>query len=401
MPVSLPSRRAGLLAAGLASAMALAGPVAAAPAAAASPPATVTGAWVSEPVPAGITGRLADVTASSATQAWAAGYRSSTGSATTAPLMLHVARSGDTISSVVSTMSAITWKGALTAVKAVSPSDVWATGTDSAKAARVIHWDGKTWSNVALPAGVSTVVTLSAALGHGPWLLASFSDGHTGLLHPAGSAGHWAWAQLATPAAPFTSTAIAQDPNGSVWLVGHRANADGSPLPQVYKYVSSRPRLATGSTGPAVLPASLIAGPDGLWVGGTKDSDTSTVEHWDGHAWTESTFTFNGLGGLAGPAYVCADAQGGPAWAMGTEASFTGGVATYSYDDPESYQKYTGPGTGGGVWDLVNPAPDPPGPVDLIPLMVRVAAFPGTQAFLSAGSTEEGIYLPRLEYWAA
>jgi hypothetical protein len=138
--------------------------------------------------------------------------------------------------------------GELTAVAAVSPTDVWAVGHDG-ETPIVMHWDGNTWSIVSTPAP------------------------RTGRL-----------------------TDIVTVPNGDVWVIG--ATNSGSPIVmqrsgERWRTHDVRAGLEKGRT---YLRAIDATSSSDVWVSATWNNginshgDHPVVTHWNGRSWTRTTF---------------------------------------------------------------------------------------------------------------
>jgi hypothetical protein len=141
--------------------------------------------WTVIPAPAaGAPSMLNGISADSATDAWAVGYQTPAGATTMTPLAEHWDGSSWT---AVSLPSALNAANGLVSVYAASPGDVWATAggpastSGSARPGRTnpenggprapvfAHWDGTSWSTVAVPgpSEYGLAYQYEAIAGHG------------------------------------------------------------------------------------------------------------------------------------------------------------------------------------------------------------------------------------------
>ncbi|MCU7729543.1 hypothetical protein ODJ79_37995 [Actinoplanes sp. KI2] len=129
-------------------------------------------AWTQVSTPNNGSTYLYDVSAVSATDAWAVGYGSTGGA-------FVIRWNGTAWSSVAAPPLA-----SLQSVAARSGTDVWVAGSDAAGAAALAHWDGATWTVTPVTAsgGVATptlgAVTLATASTE--WVVGSQQDATTG-----------------------------------------------------------------------------------------------------------------------------------------------------------------------------------------------------------------------------
>lgn len=102
-------------------------------------------------------------------------------------------------------------------ISAVSKNDVWAVGS------KLMHWNGKTWSSMAIPdlqspaGGLDFVSDLTATGPHSAWMLAAFGNTFSSrvyyLLHWNGTS----WQKTAVPT--NDTTGLAQDGHGGWWTI--------------------------------------------------------------------------------------------------------------------------------------------------------------------------------------
>ena len=165
----------------------------------------------------------------------------------------------------------------LQAVDATSAADVWAAGVDHLDRPYVLHSDGASWTEVAVPypAGRSTldVVGLVATAPNDAWLVV---DGYpTGGGPHIPSTFHWdgaGWSDVPAPAITL-ARAVVGSADGQVVVLGQQGSTP----------VAAR-RTATGWAAlpaPPVVPTAGLAGAAGdLWIAGQ-----GTTQHWDGATW--------------------------------------------------------------------------------------------------------------------
>lgn len=248
---------------------------------------TCSSAWTI--VSSGNVGRqsnaLSDVSALSATDAWAVGYYAP--GSITKPLIEHW--DGESFKVVAS--AAISGRSMLNGVAAVSTSDAWAVGFVDATVL-IEHWDGAAWARVStlVKGGLSEVAAISSedvwAVGsYGTKAITMHWDGH-----------NWTRVRVDLPDASLPLllgvSGVASD---DVWAVGsfndHGLQAtlalhwDGSRWTQVD---SPNPPPPDSSN---YLRSVDAAGPNDVWAAGYYVGATrlGLMEHWDGFAWTVST----------------------------------------------------------------------------------------------------------------
>jgi hypothetical protein len=189
------------------------------------------------------------VTALSPTNVWAAGsgYQSEN-----VPLVEHF--DGKTWTLVSIPLPKPNDGGAISEIRAVAPSDIWAVGWYLPKTSGyeplAEHWNGSTWSAVAtptIPGQAAYFENLSIVSADDIWAV-----GANGSATSAGLAEHWnghAWSVIPTPAGEHgVLYGVAAKAADDVWAVG------------------------ANTTGPGVTKASVL--------------------HWNGSAWTSIAATF-------------------------------------------------------------------------------------------------------------
>jgi hypothetical protein len=227
-------------------------------------------AWKRVPSPRSARGMvLYSVAATSARNAWAAGY-GSTGT-TPRPLILH--------------WNGTAWKpvpgrnpggrSVLTGVAAISEGDAWAVGyagglLSEKVSTLILHWNGRAWRRVPSPnpAGRSVLIGVAATSAQNAWAV-----GRTGV-HSRPLILHWngtAWRQIPGPRL-----------SDGGWLNGVAASATGN-------------AWAVGRTGPI-----------------TTSSSSTLILHWNGSSWKNVSSPKPAAGTLYS---VAASAKS--AWAVG------------------------------------------------------------------------------------
>ena len=154
-------------------------------------------------------------------------------------------------------------------VAAVSPASAWAVGDTRTPALSqirglVLHWDGRSWSQVSVPANVTRLRGVAVVSANDAWAV-----GASGLFGATPVILHWdgsSWQQAATPPGTGTLLAVTATSATDAWAVGEASSKNGPGL----------------------------------------------IEHWDGTSWTVVPIPA-GVGQLDG---VSAGATG-TAWATG------------------------------------------------------------------------------------
>jgi hypothetical protein len=184
--------------------------------------------WTQQPIPNDTGFSLAAVSATSASNAWAAGSITSNGSQQT--LILHWDGTSWTRQP-----SPGPGTGFLTSVTATSPSNAWAVGNTDSSHALILHWDGTSWTQVASPVptpnGGLTLTGVTATSASDAWTVGSVDQGaRTFIAHWNGTN----WTQVPTPS-PDTSPqpqntleAVTAVSPGNAWAVGEQGLFPGS-----------------------------------------------------------------------------------------------------------------------------------------------------------------------------
>jgi hypothetical protein len=210
--------------------------------------------------------------------------------------------------------------GSLGGIAGVASNDVWAVGgptyVDNTANAFIEHWNGTTWSIFPSPklqkgAVLSAVTAISAS---DVWAVGDVNPAREGLLVE-----HWdgtSWSVVSSPA--FTgagpSIGVSADAGNDVWIADgpiflHFDGTSWSQLPG-----SPKPLINAG-------PVTAIS-PTNVWAAGIGSTSRNgfprgLIEHWDGTSWNvvgspiARTNTSSGLDGIAA-------VSANDVWAVGT-----------------------------------------------------------------------------------
>jgi hypothetical protein len=252
-------------------------------------PAGATGSVDPQSSPLGVHD-LYDVSALSATDAWAVGSLSRDGAAYETWIQHWDGERWDCVGS----HSGSGLQNALYGVGIVATDDVWAVGSAQAAGERhahtlVEHWDGSRWAVTASPrpSRSSELRGVSALARDDLWAVGSSARGPL-TLHYDGT--DWRQVAAAPHSGPSSTlrdvTALAGD---DVWAVGSAGDETTSPLAEHWNGKRWSSYDVPAPTGSYLTSVSGTAADDVWAVGVTKTAagGTSTlIEHWDGIAWT-------------------------------------------------------------------------------------------------------------------
>lgn len=288
--------------------------------------------------------------------------------------------------------------GGLDAVLPLGPDDVWAVGSraddpdDPADGdgpggpgrGLALHFDGRAWREVPLPAEPAARAAHPFALAADPgglWAVGASAAGRTAQPRPL--ALRWdgrAWREvpLPDPGGDAVLLAAAPDRAGGLWAVGVAYDPDGTgrPLTLHRDGTGWHPVDAPAPAGrTSTLEAVAAFAPDDVWAaGGTGPADDPArpfLLHWDGTRWQSADLP----AGTGGVLHALAAADDGTLWAAGEQpADATPGFTLRRR---------------AGVWSHAGADRTPAG--DGASLLA-VAAVPGTGAAWAVGST-----LPQLQ----
>jgi hypothetical protein len=253
----------------------------------------------------------------------------------------------------------------LSAVDALSPSNVWAAGGDSG-GTLIVHWDGTTWAQVPSPNPSGTNLqpdlrSLSMDSATDGWAVGSVYDSKTGA--NAGLALHWngtSWQQV-TVSSGFSFTGVASFSPTDATAVGTQQTSSHVFTPVASHWNGTSWALAAALPAPQGVPASQLTGPSSLsapsatdmWtVGGyfTSTAVKNLAWHRNGTRWTvkdTSLVTPDGSGLIGVTAISPANV-----WAVG----FTNTAGDNGNDQAPVSVHWNGTS-----WTRVT-TPDPPGP---------------------------------------
>ena len=356
--------------------------------------ATAQAHWaiVASPSPAARTNLLLDVAALSVTDAWAVGTRTSDG--ISGPGETLIEHWDGTQWTVVPSPSPGAAANVLHTVEAISPTDVWAAGTefpssdsgDSPSGGILIeHWDGTSWTVVAGPdtgAGGGGVFALARIPGKSTlWGVGAFRAASEGVQEQPmvirwnGSKWRVVPSKAVGAGADLLGVAAA---SGSAMAVGARQG------PSANKTFSERWTGSGWTTVPTPNPLpgnnflqdiGRVPGTQAMWaVGYGKDAGTSTIaEYWDGSSWsTVPTPNPVSTDGSAGSWFNGVAALGPDrAWAVGYSHVVRGPVYNTLIEQ-----------WNGTTWEIV--ASPAPGEVSLLNAVARV---PGTAQTWAVGES--------------
>jgi hypothetical protein len=175
---------------------------------------------------------------------------------------------------------------ALFALAAVSQQDVWAVGTRGTVAA-IMHWDGRSWRDAALPALGTTSSSLSAVAATGPrdvWAVGR-ADLAPLILHWDGT--HWVRA-TATPVSAYSAvfSALAVGGPADVWALGSATpTRNGTPHTIAEHWDGRAWRAALAPPGSTIIAAANGTGQGAPIVAATASDQSQQLAQWDGRAW--------------------------------------------------------------------------------------------------------------------
>jgi len=249
--------------------------------------------WTQFAAPAGL-GTMRAIADDGANNAWAVGAVSSGYRIVT----LQIAHWNGTAWSISANLPVSARFAALSGVTALSPSNVWAVGSDG-QHGLVEHFDGTSWSQTTVPdpnAGTfygSTLTAVSARSASDVWAVGTFAN-----------------------PAPAPDSLYALHYDGAAWHVVTMAQT-GS---------------LTNSNSP--VPSSVVdIGAGDVWMVGSQadfGSPTTLTEHWNGTAWSIVASPFDHIPASANSisdgslAAVTARASN-DVWAAGFDFTFTDG----------------------------------------------------------------------------
>jgi hypothetical protein len=320
---------------------------------------------------------LNGVAATTGGLAWAVGEQYQGVIAPGDPLVLRLADSRWTRVA----LPEVQWRGSLTGVTAVSPTDAWAIGRDIYGDPHILHDSGGTWTDVPFPGSGNDGVTLlkiSAAPGENPWVAGNGPDGPV-LLQWTGSQ----WVSQAAPSGDTGLSMVAVYSATDVWVAGLIPNPDSyyEPLLALSHWNGSAwTTLDTAGTA-AWNPSSIVvASPDDIWIAGADGpgmpiygAASPLLAHWNGTSWTATSVPVS-YGTV--PSLTAAP-NGQPAWASVAPTYYPYG-GTQLPQGEAVYLSYNGTAWTTAYGPVATPAQGNPG--------TYLAAVPGTTRTIAAGT---------------
>ena len=260
------------------------------------------GVWQKVAAAPGVHGGLFDVSASSATNAWAVGsardrtlaerWNGSVWRRVPTPSPGHSFTRGDV----------------LTAVAAIASDDAWAVGRYGRRGVPLLlHWNGVVWQRRALPhaARRASLSDMTAVSAHDVWAVGSSRLGTTRTLHYDGSRWRVIPAVNRGPHAGFL--AVSATSAHDVWAVG------STPATLTEHWNGHTWSLVPASRSGGAETGVAAVSPSQAWgVGYTDHRHVSVIDRWDGSTWT-TVYTITGWPQLASIAAASAT----DAWAVG------------------------------------------------------------------------------------
>lgn len=247
--------------------------------------------------------------------------------------------------SQVATPNIMRFDEKLNAVSAAAANDVWAVGSMGRTSFKhtdplAAHWDGTSWTIVPTPfttGGSRSALFGVANLGGGnAWAVGRGETGHALAEHWNGSA--WTVVPTPDPAPPAgstftgsTLTAVSARSASDIWAVGNFTTVKGTNVSTFTLTMhwngsawtilpSPDPAVPTPTGADQTLNGVVAIAPNDVWaVGGTSDLTgfqpaRPIAMHWNGTAWSLSTLSGLGNGGLSS---VTASSPAS-VWAAGT-----------------------------------------------------------------------------------
>jgi hypothetical protein len=291
-------------------------------------------AWAQVPVPHPFENGVAGVSATSTGNAWAVGEHCSNRCAGQSTLILHW--NGTAWSRVASPTSHGGLVSSLSDVSASAPGNAWAVGSDCTIASGTcvpltLRWNGTAWARVPSPAvGISdSLNAVVAASSTNAWAVGTYC---TGAACPFGALMlHWngrAWARMPVPAGPgshlddVTATSVSD-----AWAVGEQCTASCNAFASLILHWngtrwSKTPSPSPGATN-SLFGVSSTA-PGNAWAAGFSCTTTgcgvtrTLIAHWNGKTWAQVASPSPGKGVVLD---AVAASSASNAWAVGSNCN--------------------------------------------------------------------------------
>lgn len=263
------------------------------------------------------------------------------------------------------------YRNELFGVAAIGPRDAWAVGTwqDGGKPVQPLaeHWNGRAWSVAALPtpsAGSGKLTAISAVSPSDVWAVGyyypAFATQATLVEHWNGS--RWSIVPSANVAGQRSSllSGVAAISSTDVWAVGYADSPSLVPLVEHWNgsQWSVVPAATSGTTEDSFNGVAAVAAGDVWAVGDAYDAGAGTdlplAEHWNGQTWQVAT---NGITGTSGPFSSVATGARGNVWAAGASDANSGAPLMAHWDGRQWHMMAASAGTTGGWFDAVSVAP--------------------------------------------
>jgi hypothetical protein len=182
----------------------------------------------------------------------------------------------------------------INAVTALAKDDVWAVGWGFTRgdsfASFALHWDGRRWTRMSLPAPVGQTVyqSLSAASPNDIWAVGHYDNQGSQAI-----TAHWDgsnWSQVDFPGLPSSALdGVAAASSDDVWAVGeyltHTHPVILTPLVAHWDGTMwAQQEVAGGKANQSSLNAVGGASPSDLWTVG-ESGRKPLLRHWDGSGW--------------------------------------------------------------------------------------------------------------------
>ena len=205
----------------------------------------------------------------------------------------------------------------LTAVTALSATDIWAVGYGNNPAqtfieqSLIVHWDGKAWREVPNPnpgSGSNFLTGLAAVSTNDIWTVGAFVNGNNGIEMGEELIEHWngtSWTVVQNPNAGVQGTVlstIAAISTNDVWAVG--SSSSSSPTNTLIEHWNGTSWSTVEGQNPGkasnTLGAVAVLSAHDIWAVGSSSSAFTgqeaqpLIEHWNGSSW--STITSPNIG---------------------------------------------------------------------------------------------------------
>lgn len=242
--------------------------------------------------------------------------------------------------------------GALNGVSALSATDAWAVGYNSA-GPLIVHWDGTAWSQVGTPGlGGAADATLNGVSMVSPtdgWAVGSYlSPGPNGafsflILRWNGTG----WTQVPAPApghGALRGVSMVSATDG--WAVGvESTNQGGAAVALHWDGTTWTQAPVPGRSGVSDLYGVSAASASDAWAAGGRGAATMAL-HWDGTRWTRASTPSPGTEStLAG----VSDVSSSDAWAVGFYGVSNAAKALTLHWDGSAWRRVSAPSPGQGA----------------------------------------------------